>query len=90
MSDFESSKYAESVPKPTKAEKLLLKEKAICAKGCIAWTNKPFWFERLSEYSTMQFYTTNSATYTIPASSLTYGGAQALIVMGQDDKEAPW
>ena len=27
-----------------------------------------------------------TATYTIPAYSLTYGGAQALIVIGQNDK----
>ena len=28
--------------------------------------------------------TTNTATYTIPVYSLTYGGAQALVVIGQD------
>ena len=31
--------------------------------------------------------TTNTAVYTIPAYSLTYRGAQALIVIGQDDKQ---
>ena len=33
--------------------------------------------------------TTNSATYTIPAYSLSNGGAQVLIVIGQENKRPP-